>query len=211
MFELFHTESRDIPIYLNKIFILFQLKFCYLQLYKHQKNMKFISQHKWLEKQVKFNKTQIILPKINIIVCLNNVSAAIDEYNVDCPLEKKIQLIQTIGLNLRNADKGFFNEWSQNLFKLNSFEKVSNIFYGCNDCYQKAFAPNSLRKHYNDRLVELHILNNDKVIHSLEKGKIINPEVYPELVEYFDILTNIDLTGFPELKSMPRKQCKKCK
>lgn len=174
--------------------------------------MKFISQYKWLEKQAKVvNGTHILLPKTDIIIALNNVCSTIDEYNDDLFLEKKIQLIQLIGINLRNSDKSFFNSWSEYLFKENTFEKVGHIFYNCKDCYNTAFAPSSLRRQYNEHLVELHILNNNEVIHCLEKGKMIKTEIFPQLVEYFEILTNIDLTGFPELIGIDRKQCKKCR
>ncbi|WP_256469076.1 hypothetical protein [Flavobacterium sp. K5-23] len=39
---------------------------------------------------------------------------------------------------------------------------------------------------------------------------MIKPEIFPQLVEYFEILTDIDLTGFPELNGIDRKQCKNC-
>lgn len=174
--------------------------------------MKFISQFKWLEKQAKVvNGNQILLPKSDLIIALNNVSSAIEEYNDELFLEKKIQLIQLIGINLRNSDKYFFNSWSEHMFKEHTFEKVGHIFYNCKECYKTAFTPNSLRKQYNDYLVELHILNNNEVIHCLEKGNMINTSVFPQLVEYFEIITSIDLTGFPELKGIDRKQCKKCR
>lgn len=174
--------------------------------------MKFISPYKWLEKQAKVvNDSQIILPKTDIMISLNNVSSAIDEYNEDLFLEKKIQLIQLIGLNLRNADKSYFNEWNQFIIKANPFIKVSNIFNNCKTCYDTAFFPNTLRNNLNPRLAELHILNNNEVIHCLEKGKIISPENFPILVEYFELLTSIDLTGFPKLEGIDIIRCKKCR
>lgn len=174
--------------------------------------MKFESQYKWLEKQAKvLNGNYILLPKTDLIIALNTVSSAIEEYDDNLFLEKKMQLIQLIGINLRNSDKSFFNCWSEHLFKVNTFEKVGHFFNNCKECYNIAFTPSSLRKYYNERLVELHILNNNEVIHCLEKGNMINPAIFPQLVEYFEILTNIDLTGFPELKGVDRKQCKNCK
>lgn len=174
--------------------------------------MKFISHHKWLKKQVKIvGENQILFPKSDLIVTLNNVSSAIDKYNEELFLEDKIQLIQLIGLNLRNADKSYFNGWSEYLFKENPFVKAGHIFNNCKECYNTALAPSTLRKHYNERLVELHQINNNEVIHCLEKGKIIDPKVFSLLVEYFYLFTSIDLTGFPELIGIDRKQCKKCK
>lgn len=172
--------------------------------------MKFESPHKWLEKQARFINEQLVLPANDIMIALNTVNEAINNYNDDLPLERKIQLIQIIGLNLRNADKSYFNSWNKSLIEGNPFEMVSEIFDGCKDCYSKALAASTLRNKFSPRLAELHIRNNDEVIHSLEKGNIIKTTIFPSLVEYFNILTSIDLITTPALEDIARKQCKKC-
>jgi hypothetical protein len=173
--------------------------------------MKFESQYKWLEKQAKIvDERTLVIPRSDLIIALNAVSTAIDKYNDELFLEEKYSLVQQMGLNLRSADKSYFIGWSENVKNNNPFEKIKDIFYECRACYDTAFAPSGLRKNFNERLVELHTINNTEILHPLERGEMINIDRFPELVEYFEIITSIDLTGFPALNGLDRKQCKKC-
>ena len=173
--------------------------------------MQFNAEYDWLQKQAKVIEGKgVLLPLRDVIVPLCVAETSIMEYNPEDSLIERVAIVQSIGLNLRNADKAYFNKWNKLIKLKNPFERVGAIF-SCSNCYNSSISTNSLREHFSQRLVELSDINNEKVIHAMDRGNLVDTEVFPLLKEYFSILTSIDLTGFPALTGINKKVCKSCK
>lgn len=175
------------------------------------KNMqKFFSEHKWLEKQVKIIWNRIILPNKDIMHSLILAERNIKKYENGLDMLDKIEKIQLIWLNLRWADIAYFNSFEKKIRKTKEYKKSENIF-NCKWCYDKTLSARELRKKFNPRLIELNNINNDEIIHAMDKWKPPNIKLIKELKEYFNILTTeTDLTWYPQLNILPISKCSSC-
>ena len=159
----------------------------------------------------------VALPIKVIIMPMHNASTSIERYEREkhkpqtMDLVGKMQLIQNIGLNVRTADKAYFNEWSKALIAKNINEpNVINLFGGCKNCLQSSLSPNSLREFVSPKLKELSDQNNVKIIHAMDSGGMIQESDANIVFEYYNEFLSLNLMYFPEIKSLPIKRCKQC-
>jgi len=141
-----------------------------------------ISPNDWFIKAgaIIYDNDKLKLPIKDIIIPMHQASTSIEKYEKEKDLPQtmdivgKVQLIQNIGINVRAADKAYFNLWSSALIKnsINNEEAVS-LFYGCKNCLQTSLSPNSLREHVAPKLKELSNLNNNRIIHAMDSGGMI--------------------------------------
>ncbi len=178
-----------------------------------------ISPNKWITKAgghlTKDDK--IALPIKAILMPMHNASTSIERYEKEkdkpqtMDLIGKMQLIQNIGLNVRAADKAYFNEWSKTLITKNINEpSIVNLFGGCKNCLQSSLSPNSLREFVSPKLKELSDQNNEKIIHAMDSGGMIKETDTNIVFEYYDAFLALNLMYFAEIKSLPIKRCKQC-
>jgi len=179
-----------------------------------------ISPNSWLIKAgayISF-EDKIILPLKCVLIPMHHASTSIEKYHKEKDLPQtmdlvgKMQLIQNIGLNVRSADKAYFNEWSSTIVQNNiNNEDVIKLFGECKNCFKKSLSGNSLREFVSPRLKELSDLNNTKIIHGLDSGKPIIPETDFHIVfDYYQEFLTLNLMHFPALKSLPKQKCKEC-
>ena len=160
---------------------------------------------------------KLILPMKCVLMPMHQASTIIEKYRKEMNLPQtmdlvgKMQLIQNIGLNVRAADKAYFNEWSSVIIQ-NDIDStdVINLFGGCKNCFKKSLSGNSLREFVSTRLKELGDLNNNKIIHAMDSGKLINERDINIVFDYYDEFLKLNLLYFPALKSLPKKKCKEC-
>lgn len=160
---------------------------------------------------------KLIQPMKCVLMPMHHASTSIEKYRKEKDLPQtmdlvgKMQLIQNIGLNVRTADKAYFNEWSNAIIQngLNSSE-VIKLFEGCKNCFKKSFSGNSLREFVSPRLKELSDLNNEKIIHTMDSGKLIDNQDFQVVFDYYDEFIQLNLLSFPALKDLPKKKCKEC-
>jgi len=160
---------------------------------------------------------KLILPMKCVLMQLHQASTSIEKYRKEMDLPQtmdlvgKMQLIQNIGLNVRAADKAYFNEWSITIIQNNiDSTDVMNLFGGCKNCFKKSLSGNSLREFVSARLKELGDLNNIKIIHAMDSGKLINERDVHVVFDYYEEFIKLNLLYFPALKSLPKKKCKEC-
>ena len=159
----------------------------------------------------------ILLPMKDILSPMNNASTSIERYEKEKDLPQtmdvfgKLQLIQNIGLNVRAADKAYFNLWSSTLIKnhINNEDHVL-LYGGCKNCLQASLSPNSLREHVAPKLKELSDLNNNKIIHVMDSGGMIKESNAYIVFEYYNEFLNLNLMNFPEIKLLKKRKCKQC-
>ncbi len=157
------------------------------------------------------------LPIRDIILPMHHASASIKRYEKEKDMPQtmdvfsKLQLIQNIGINVRAADKAYFNLWSSALIKnsINNEDAVL-LFGGCKNCLQASLSPNSLREHVAPRLKELSDINNNKIIHAMDSGGMIKESDAHIVFEYYNEFLNLNLMYFPEIKSLKKRKCKQC-
>jgi len=179
-----------------------------------------VSPNNWIIKAKGYLTTEdkLILPLKCILIPMHQASTSIEKYNKEKDLPQtmdlvgKMQLIQNIGLNVRAADKAYFNEWSKGLIQINKDNITSlKLFGGCINCLSKSLSGNSLREFVSLRLKELSDLNNAKIIHAMDSGKYINADDVHIVFDYYEEFLKLELLGFPGLKSLPISKCRECK
>ena len=179
-----------------------------------------VSPNSWITKAKGYLSAEdkLILPMKCTLIPMHQASTSIEKYNKekDFPqtmdLVGKMQLIQNIGLNVRAADKAYFNEWSEGLIQINKNNTASiKLFRDCKNCMSKSLSGNSLREFVSLRLKELSDLNNTKIIHAMDSGNLISEEDIHIVFDYYEEFLNLELLGFPELKSLPIRKCGECK
>lgn len=108
-----------------------------------------ISENNWWNKAGAFvdKKTMTLhLPMKHILVSMKNASHCVETYNEALPLDERMLTIQTLSINLRNADKAYFQKWSEGLIEANiSDENVLKVFNNCNSCLRKKILLNDQR------------------------------------------------------------------
>lgn len=182
-------------------------------------NEEIISPNKWITRAgghlTKDDK--VILPLKAILVPMHNASTSIEKYEKEkdkpqtMDLIGKMQLIQNIGLNVRAADKAYFNEWSKTIIANNiGNSDVVALFEGCKNCFQSSLSPNSLREFVSPGLKNLSDLNNTKIIHAMDSGGMIEEQDIHVVFDYYDEFLRLNLMYFPEVRSFPKKKCKEC-
>lgn len=75
---------------------------------------------------------------------------------------------------------------------------------------KKSLSGNSLREFVSPCLKKLGDLNNIKIIHAMDSGKLINEHDVHVVFDYYDEFLKLNLMYFPALKSLPKKKCKEC-
>ncbi|WDP92307.1 MAG: hypothetical protein HUN04_22315 [Desulfobacter sp.] len=179
----------------------------------------FIAPNQWLTKAGAFlsKSGKPILPIKAILMPMHQASVSIERYKQDkdkpqtMDLIGKRQLIQNIGLNVRSADKAYFNTWSKNIIESNIDNRSAvELFNGCKNCLQSSLSPNSLREYISPKLKELSDLNNSKIIHSMDTGGMIKEKNFNIVFDYYNEFMKINLMHYPEIKSLPIKRCKEC-
>ena len=179
-----------------------------------------VSPNKWITKAGGYLSVEdkLIFPMKCILMPMHQASTSIEKYNKEKHLPQtmdllgKMQLIQNIGLNVRAADKAYFNEWSQALIQINRDNMDSlKLFSDCKNCMSKSLSGNSLREFVSLRLKELSDLNNTKIIHAMDSGKLIREGDTHIVFDYYEEFLKLELLYFPELKSLPIKKCGGCK
>lgn len=158
-----------------------------------------------------------VLPIKGILVPMHHASTSIERYEKEKDKSQtmdvigRMQLIQNIGLNVRAADKAYFDEWSKALVcrNINNTEVIA-LFGGCKNCFQSSLSANSLREFVSPKLRLLSDQNNTKIIHALDSGGMIQESDFHVVFEYYDEFLRLNLLFFPEIKSLPKKKCKQC-
>ncbi len=178
-----------------------------------------ISPNEWISKAGGHltKEDKVILPIRAILIPMHNASTSIERYEKEKDMPQtmdvagKMQLIQNIGLNIRAADKAYFNEWSKTLISINIHNRdVIKLFGECNNCFQSSLSPNSLREFVSPELKTLSDQNNIKIIHAMDSGDMIKESDTHIVFEYYDKFLQLNLMYFPEIKSLPIRKCKEC-
>ena len=178
-----------------------------------------VSPNDWFKKAgvTIYDNDKLQLPIRDIILPMHHASTSIERYEKEKDLPQtmdvfgKFQLIQNIGINVRAADKAYFNLWSSALIK-NSINNEATVilFGGCKNCLQASLSPNSLREHVAPKLKELSDLNNNKIIHAMDSGEMIKESDAHIVFEYYNEFLNLNLMYFPEIQSLKKRKCKQC-
>ena len=160
---------------------------------------------------------KVHLPIKAILVPMHHASISIERYEKEkdkpqtMDIVGKMQLIQNIGLNVRAADKTYFNEWSKMLIQKNiNNNEVIALFGSCKNCFQSTLSPNSLREFVSSKLKILSDQNNEKIIHAMDSGGMIRESDIHIVFEYYDEFLRLNLMFFPEIRSLQKKKCKEC-
>lgn len=178
-----------------------------------------VSPNNWLKKAgvTISDEDELKLPIRDIIMPMHQASICVERYEKEKDLTQtmdvygRLQLIQNIGINVRAADKAYFNLWSSALIRSNiNNEEVVCLFDGCKNCLQASLSPNSLREHVSPKLKELSELNNKKIIHAMDSGGMIKDSDAHIVFEYYNEFLNLNLMYFPEIKSLKKRKCKQC-
>jgi len=161
---------------------------------------------------------KIRLPIRAILLPMHHASTSIEQYKEEkdkpqtMDIVGKMQLIQNIGLNVRAADKAYFNMWSSAIIDYNiNNSEVVKMFGGCKNCLKSSLSPNSLREQVSPKLKQLSDLNNTKIIHTMDSGGMIKESDIHIVFEYYDEFLSLNLMSFPEVNTLPKKKCNKCK
>jgi hypothetical protein len=172
-----------------------------------------VSPNNWITKAGAYlsSEDKLVLPMKLTLVPLNNASKCIEEFEDNLQLDVRIRLVQTIGLNVRNADKAYFNEWSSILIEKNIHNETAvHLFGGCKNCFQKSLSANALREHVSPKLKQLSDANNTKIVHSMDTGTILQETDFHVAFDYYNCFMELNLMHFPEVKSLPTLKCKTC-
>lgn len=161
---------------------------------------------------------KLVLPLKCVLLPIHQASICIEKYKKEKDLPQtmnaigRMQLVQNIGLNVRAADKAYFNEWSDSIIKNNiNKEEVIELFGGCKNCFQSSISGNSLREFVSPALKELSDQNNVKIIHAMDSGQVIKGRDFHIVFDYYDEFLKLNLLFFPTTAmSLPKKKCKAC-
>gem|GEM_PF-4185254 len=148
---------------------------------------------------------------------MHHASVSIEKFNKEKDLPQtmdilgRMQLIQSIGLNVRSADKAYFNKWSSSIIdsEINN-KKTFQFFNNCIICFKKTFSSNSLREFISPTLKKLSDENNNKIIHAMDSGGMIKTEHFNIVFEYYNEFIKLNLLYFPPIENYPKKKCKNC-
>jgi len=161
---------------------------------------------------------KLVLPMKCVLVPIHQASTSIEKYEKEKYLPQtmdlvgRIQLVQNIGLNVRVADKAYFNEWSSIIIEKNiNNNEVIDLFGGCKNCFKTSLSGNSLREYVSPTLKALGDQNNSKIIHAMDSGKLIKESDTHIVFDYYEEFLKLNLMYYPALKSFPIKKCKECK
>jgi len=172
-----------------------------------------VSPNDWLIKAGAFitPEGKIRMPMKFLLIPMNNASKSIVAYNSGLPLDERMRLVQTIGLNIRNADKAYFGNWSRTLVEVNKVNRVClSLFNNCMNCLAKSTSASALREHVSPELKRLGHENNDKIIHAMDSRNIIDSNDFHVVFEYYDCFLGLNLMFFPAIKDLQKQQCKEC-
>jgi hypothetical protein len=178
-----------------------------------------VSPNDWFQKAgvIISNDDKLRLPIREILLPMHHASICIERYEKEKDRSQtmdvfgKLQLIQNIGINVRVADKAYFNLWSSAIITNTINNEASVIqFGGCKNCLQATLSPNSLREHVAPKLKELSDLNNEKIIHAMDSGGMIKESDFYIVFKYYNEFLNLNLLYFPAIESLKKKKCKQC-
>ncbi|MEL7666499.1 MAG: hypothetical protein AAGU06_03700 [Candidatus Shapirobacteria bacterium] len=162
----------------------------------------------WLNKiGVKIDENgKMILSMKFVLIPISIASEELEKYKEELLWGEKIKIIQSIALNVRNAETKYFESWSQSIIMAN--QNFPSTF-PCSECFSKTMSPSHLRLISNSELSKLREEVNNKIIHVTENNKILIPSLIDQAKQYYDAFLKMNLFHFPEIKNMPILFCKK--
>jgi len=166
----------------------------------------------WFNKVgVKVNENgKMVLPMKFLLIPISIASEELEKYKEELLWGEKIKIIQSISLNVRNAETKYFESWSHSIIMAN--QNFPSVF-PCSECFSKTMSPSHLRLICNPELSKLREEVNNKIIHVTENNKILIPNLINQAKQYYGTFLKMNLFNFPKIKieDVPILFCKKHK
>lgn len=173
----------------------------------NNQNYKISSPNSWFTKVgIKVDDNgNMVLPMKFVILPISIASEGLEKYKDDLLWGEKIKIIQSVALNIRNAETAYFEKWSYSILESN---KETLPIFPCRECFNKTMSPSHLRLIASPQLSKLREEINKKIIHATENNFLVVPNIIDIVKNYYDEFLKLNLFYFSEIENIPVLFCK---
>jgi predicted peroxiredoxin len=142
---------------------------------------------------------KIVMPHKFLLIPLALASEAVEIFNKENSWKKRLESVQAIAINVRNAETAFFRKVSEIINEINKNGSKIEI---CEKCIRDNL--------FDTNLKEIRRAVNSKIIHKMESGEAILMEDFHFAIDYYNEIFKLPLINPIHWEAKTFKPCKDC-